>query len=192
MLEPASVFSSHSCSELLLKSAAPRGRRRVTRSASMVDATTTAATNAPIRTGRRRRLRNHFNAHLLAAKVVRDVLGGDGEGVGAGWQILRNGELAGAGGRGWIPAKTDGSEAFETGAERSRGLRGGDAKLHGVSGTEALVIQMHMHGGRRARDYEGLCFAPGMACRVAQNEAHAIDAILHIGRGKEARLPNVF
>src|SRR5271170_484441 len=127
------------------------------RSASMVDAMTAAAPSRPKRT--RRRLRNHFNAHLLAAEVVRDVLGGDGEGIGASGQILRNGELAGAGGCGWIPAKIDGREAFETCAQRSRRLRCRDAELHGVSATKALAIQPQVHGGRRAGNYESLGFA---------------------------------
>src|SRR5271157_3721368 len=94
------------------------------RSASMAETMTAVATNAPTMTGRRR-LRNHFNVHLLAAEIVRDVLGGHGEGVGTCGQILWNCKLAGAGGRGWVPAKTDRRKTFEAGTESSRGLRGG-------------------------------------------------------------------
>src|ERR1700761_3280428 len=114
------------------------------------------------------RLRDHFNAHLLAAEIMGDIFGGHGECVGAGGQVGRDGELAGTGGCSGVPAQAYRREIFEARGEGGGALRGRDAKLHGVAATDSLPVEMDVDGWRRAGDDEGLRLLIGVAGFVAQ------------------------
>src|ERR1700691_2229468 len=53
----------------------------------------------------------------------------------------------------------------------------------------ATVVKGDADSGRRRGNDEGLSLRPCMASGIAEKEADRVSAILHVGRGKKAGLP---
>src|ERR1019366_6047185 len=82
-------------------------------------------------------LGDDIDLDLLAAHVVGDVLGGDGEGVAADWHVRRDHERAGVGGGALIPAEGDWGCAFEVRGKSSRGGGCGGADFERLATVQA-------------------------------------------------------
>src|SRR5271166_1848994 len=152
--------------------------------------TKTASASARIRL--RGRLREHFNLHLPGSNVVGDILGGDSQLVSAGDGLPGNNQLASIGGSLGIPLEFDGRRAIETRDESARALRG--VNYHGdcLAALETLAVELDLDNGRLAGDHKRLRLAIGLSETIAQDKAHGVSAILHVGGCEKAGLPHVF
>src|ERR1017187_1818055 len=154
--------------------------------------TMTSTSNASRRVRLRNKLRKYFNLHLPGSNVVSDVFGGDGQLVSAGNHLFWNDQLASVGGSLRIPPEFDGRRPFQPRHQRARACRGVDLQGNRLAALETFAVELHLDHGRLAGDHKRLRLAIRLTQAIAQDEAHGVGSILHIGGSKEASLPDVF
>jgi len=117
------------------------------------------------------------------------MLGGDGECVrcrgrgsrGCGsWPVLA---------RRWSSSGVEGGCSLEGGGEGAGGGGGSGTDEHEVAAMVAGVVEEDADGGWGGGDDEGLGLGPCVASGVAEQEADGVGAVLHVGGGEEAGLP---
>ena len=137
--------------------------------------------------------RKYFNLHLLRTNVVSDVLGSDGQFVGAGDGMVGNGENAGIGGGFGIPAQCDRALRHPSAPPGCASLSEALTRRSMCLATlKALAVKFHLHHWRLAGNDECLRLAIGVSDLIAQDQAHSVGSVLHVGGRKKASLPDVF
>src|ERR1019366_6325218 len=152
--------------------------------------TNTASANARVRL--RNKLRKYVNLHLPRSNIVGDVLGGDGQLVSAGDHLFWNDQLASVGGSLRIPPEFDGRRPFQPRHQRARACRGLYLQGNRLAALETFAVELHLDHRRLAGDHKRLRLAIRLTQAIAQDEAHRVGSILHVGGSKEASLPDVF
>src|ERR1035437_9370069 len=154
--------------------------------------TMTSTSNASRRVRLRNKSRKYFNLHLPRPNIVGDVFGGDGQLVSTGDHLFWNDQLASVGGSLRIPPEFDGRRPFQPRHQRARARGGVDLQGNRLAAVETFVVELHLAHGRLAGDHKRLRLTIRLTQVIAQNEAHRVGSILHVGGGKEASLPDVF
>src|SRR5271157_132849 len=136
--------------------------------------------------------RKHFNLHLLRCDVVRDILGGDRQFVGAGNGLSGNEQIASIGGGFCIPSEFNRGRTFQARDQSAGALRCIDLQVYRLAALESFVVQLHFDYWRLARNHKCLGFAIRVPQPIAQDETYRVSSVLHIGGSEKARLPDVF